>query len=206
MENEVDVFNSPFNSMYWAMAGKEMKSVRNLCFIALIAALRIICQGTSIPIVKGYLEIQFDFIPAMIGGLMFGPFTAIVTGFVSDNVGFLLNPGASYNPCYTLSAILSGLIYALFMYRQRITLMRIFVSKLCVNLFVNAFLGTYWIYLFYNTKGKGYLVLLSTRIIKNLIALPIEVIVMVILLTLLIPTLKKKGFISSKTSDKISII
>lgn len=203
---ENDIFTSPFNSLYWSLAAKEMKSVRNLCLIALIVALRIICQGTSIPIVKGYLEIQFDFIPAMVGGIMFGPIVAIISGFIADNVGFLINPGSAYNPCYTISAILSGLIYALFLYRQRITIWRIFVSKFLVNAFVNTFLGTLWIYLFYNTKGKGFWILMSTRALKNTIALPIECMVMILLIGLLLPYFKAKNLVSKEMPDKLKWI
>lgn len=201
-----EIFKSPFNALYWSLAAKEMKTVRNLCLIALITALRVVCQSTSIPIVKGYLEIQFDFIPAVIGAIMFGPWVSIVTGFIADNVGFLLNPGSAYNACYTLSAILIGFIFSLFLYRQKITVLKIFISRLLINAFVNVFLGTLWIYIFYNTKGKGFFILMSTRALKNAIALPLETIIMVILVGLLIPILKGKKYISKKINDKISFI
>lgn len=205
-ENDKDLlFKSPFHQKLWALSSNEMKSVRNLCLIALIIALRVIANAFSIPIVKGYLEIAFDFIPAMIGGLLFGPIVAIYSGAIGDIAGFLLNPSSDFNLCYTLSAILSGFIYALFLYKQKITILRIFVSKLIVNLFVNSFLGTLWIYIYYNTKGRGFLVLLGTRLIKNLISLPIETTVMVLFIALFIPFLKARGFISEKMSNRIHL-
>ncbi len=200
------LYKSPFNAAYWTMARREFKTVKKLCLISILIALRVVCQATSLPIVKGYLEIQFDFIPAMISGLIFGPYVSIVSGFIADNVGFLINPSSGYNPCYTISAIASGFIYSLFLYKQKLSIMRIMVSKLIVNILVNAILGTYWIYLFYNTNGKGFMILLGTRLIKNLIALPIEVVVIVILMGLLLPILKTTGLISENQPNKIKLL
>jgi len=80
-----------------------------------------------------------------------------------------------------LTGILGGLIYGVCLYKSRGKGMYIgaAVSKLLVNALVNVGLNTIWSMIF---TGKAYMVLLPTRALKNLIAWPIETIILIAVL------------------------
>ena len=57
---------------------------------------------------------------------------------VEDILGFILQPTGDFFPGYTLSTMAGVLVYALCFYRARITVLRIVLANLVVNLLVNA--------------------------------------------------------------------
>ena len=72
----------------------------------------------------------------------------------------------------TMSAILSGVIYGVFLYRKPADIRRVILCVVCESVFISVILQTFWLMLL---TGKGYLVLLPTRIVQNLITIPIQV-------------------------------
>jgi len=68
--------------------------------------------------------------------------------------------------------MLTGLVFGLFLYKKKLKLWRVIVSKACINIFLNLLLNTYWLAGLY---GEGYLAMLPARLGKNLILLPLEV-------------------------------
>ena len=76
-------------------------------------------------------------------------------------------------PGYTLTAVVGGLIWGLWLYPRKITVWRAIGAKTCINLFCNICLNTLWLTV---TGGKAMSVLLVTRVPKNLILLPIEIV------------------------------
>lgn len=70
--------------------------------------------------------------------------------------------------------MLAAFIYGCFYYKKKLTLWRVLLAKLIVILVVNVVLNTLWLDMLY---GKGFLVLLPARAIKNLIMWPIDSII-----------------------------
>ena len=117
----------------------------------------------------------------------------LVSGAVTDIVSFLLNSkGYAFFPGYTLSAMLGMFVFGIFLYKKRITIIRLFAAKFCINYLVNAALGSVWSAMM---MSKGYIYYLGQSLIKNTILLPIEVTILVLLFNLLIPLLERKNFI-----------
>jgi len=67
--------------------------------------------------------------------------------------------------------MLAAFIYGCFYYKKKLTLRRVLLAKLIVVLVVNVLLSTLWLDMLY---GKGFLVLLPARAVKNLIMWPID--------------------------------
>ena len=65
-------------------------------------------------------------------------------------------------------------MYGCFYYRQKLTIKRVLAAKFIVMLTVNVLLNTLWISMLY---GKGIMVLLPARALKNLIMWPIDSII-----------------------------
>ena len=99
----------------------------------------------------------------------------MMAGVCTDVLGYFagnLSMGA-YFPGYTLTAVVGGLIWGLWLYPRKITVWRAIGAKTCINLFCNICLNTLWLTV---TGGKAMSVLLVTRVPKNLILLPIEIV------------------------------
>lgn len=94
-------------------------------------------------------------------------------------IKFLLKPDGIFFPGFTLNAILGGVIYGLFFYKNRVSLSRCIAAKVSVNLFLNILLNTYWLSILY---GDAYLVLLVSRLWKNIVLLPFEVTLLFVVL------------------------
>jgi len=65
---------------------------------------------------------------------------------------------------------------------------RLIISSLLVLIIVNVFITSYWLHILY---GKAYLVIISTRIISQIVMLPIQVIIIFLLNKSLKPVINK---------------
>ena len=143
---------------------RELKSTRCLAVTALLIAINVTLDllGLSIKLPPN-LRIGF------------GPVVGMMAGVCTDVLGYFagnLSMGA-YFPGYTLTAVVGGLIWGLWLYPRKITVWRAIGAKTCINLFCNICLNTLWLTV---TGGKAMSVLLVTRVPKNLILLPIEIV------------------------------
>ena len=179
------IYRSPFSRAYWREAYADFKKPRILAFSALmIAACVVLSYVPSIPITDG-VKVGWGFLARTVAALVGGPINALVFGLAEDTISFLINPKGVYFPGYALTTMLGTFIYALFFYRAKVTLLRIFLAKLCNNI-INVLLGSLWSYILYS---KGYLYYVSTRIVTNGVMLPVQVVMLATLFAALIPIL-----------------
>lgn len=190
------------SAAYWRSAVSELRSLRRLTFAALVAAITIIIGGIFIP-VSDNLRVYFTFLVTSVGCAVYGPMMGVLVGAVTDTLNFFLFPSGAYFPGYLLSEMLGGLIYALFLYRKRITILRLFLMKLIINVFVNIFLGSVWSAVLYS---KGFYYYLTQSVIKNFLLLPFEVLAMAALFRLLLPMLSRLRALVPHDPKKKTII
>lgn len=124
--------------------------------------------------------ISFGFIPKIIIATMFGPWWSMLLFGLADLIGALLFPFGAYFVGYTASAVISGFIYGIFLHRKKKILAKTYLWKLIVacllsNLICNLLLNSVWIYV---TTKKAISVILPTRIVKELVTVPIYVAIM----------------------------
>ncbi len=151
-----------------------MKKTRILVFMSLLVALNVLLTHIIPVIQTDILRVSFGFIPLSLGSMLFGPLIGGIGGAVSDLMGMVVAPKGPYFPGFTLNAFLSGMIYGFFLYRKPKTLPRIILAVLCVSVFINLGLNTYWLTIL---TGKGFLALLPSRIIQNGITSLIQIII-----------------------------
>lgn len=126
------------------------------------------------------VQISFSFIPHIIIATIFGPWWSMLLFGLSDLIGALLFPFGAYFVGYTVSAVLSGFIYGIFLHRKKKIsnksyLLRLILSCILSNLICNLVLNSVWVVI---TTKKALAVLLPTRAIKVAITTPIYVAVM----------------------------
>ena len=124
--------------------------------------------------------ISFGFIPKIIIATMFGPWWSMLLFGLADLIGALLFPFGAYFVGYTASAVVSGFIYGIFLHRKKkipakTYLWKLIVACLLSNLICNLLLNSVWIYV---TTKKAISVILPTRIVKELVTVPIYVAIM----------------------------
>lgn len=167
---------SVFSAAYWQAAKAELRNVRVLAFSGLVCAMAIVLESFPVYILGPSLKIYFSFVVVSLGCAYYGPVVGMIAGGIIDSVGFLLaGYGEPYFPGYLVTAVLSGLIYGVLLYKHRPTLLRIIVVRLIINYGSNVLLGSVWKSMLY---GKGYLYYAASGFIKNTTMLPIEVFLM----------------------------
>ena len=142
---------------------RELRSTRCLAVTALLIAINVTLDllGLSIKLPPN-LRIGFGFLCNASIGMLFGPVVGMMAGVCTDVLGYFagnLSMGA-YFPGYTLTAVVGGLIWGLWLYPRKITVWRAIGAKTCINLFCNICLNTLWLTV---TGGKAMSVLLVTR-------------------------------------------
>ena len=159
----------------------QMRSLRNQTLCAMLLALTIVLDYFGSIYILPTVKISLSYIGIALTGALLGPVPAMINGALSDVLVWVIKPVGAYFPGYTLSGILGGLIYGVCLYKSRGKGLYIgaAVSKLLVNLFVNVGLNTVWSMIF---TGKAYMVLLPARAFKNLVAWPIETILLIVIL------------------------
>ena len=122
----------------------------------------------------------------------------MMAGAIIDSVGFLLSSyGEPYFPGYLVTAVLSGFIYGVLLYKRKPTLLRIIVVRLIINYGSNVLLGSVWKAMLY---GKGYYYYFTTGLVKNTIMLPIEVLLMMLMFQLALPALARSGLLPKEVA------
>ena len=133
---------SVFSADYWRAARRELNNPRVLAFSGLVCAMAIVLESLPIYLLGPSLKIYFSFLAVSLGCMCYGPVVGMMAGAIIDTVGFLLaGYGEPYFPGYLITAMLSGLIYGVMLYRQKPTLPRIIVTRLIINYGSNVLLG-----------------------------------------------------------------
>ncbi len=187
------LYPHPFSKAYWRDAASEMKDLRILVFAALMIAIRVALKLVSIPLAPG-LKINTAFLANALGAMVFGPVMAAVCAVATDVLGYLQNPEGIYFVPFVLTEIAGSVIFALFLYRTKVTPLRVMLSRFCICLLVNVVIQTpiyIWYYALY-MGGKTY-ALTIPGIIKNLFMFPIESVVLTLFLSVMVPITNRLG-------------
>ena len=195
------MYPPPFSADYWRAAARELKDLRRLIFAALMIAMCVVLSRIpSVPLFGG-AKITWGFLARSVCALVCGPVLGVVFGFAEDILSFFLTGGGGYPffPGYTLTTMLGVLTYALFFYRAKVTITRIFLAKLLTNI-QNVVLGALWMAIL---SGKAWYVTASASALKNLIMLPVQTLLLVVLFGALLPILRRTGLIDRSIPTKI---
>ena len=159
-------------------SAKALSDARVLCTCGILSALFVALYAVKLPL-SDSLRITFTFVPLAIAGWLFGVIPAALVGLVGDVIGCMLFPTGAYYPGFTISSMLTGAIFGLFLYESDITSIKsivlIVISKLFISVFVNIILNSLWLSIILN---KGFHLFLISHSIKNAIAFPFECVIL----------------------------
>ncbi|MBR2779476.1 MAG: folate family ECF transporter S component [Firmicutes bacterium] len=146
---------------------------------ALLIALDIILTR-FLAINTQFLRISLGMIPVAVAGMAFGPLWGGLVGAIGDVLGMLIFPSGAYFPGFTLTAALTGIVYALFVYKKEAKVISIALASVIVCIGLNLLLDTLWLNIMY---GSGFLAILPARAVKCIINIPIYTIILHLLWT-----------------------
>ena len=188
-------------------SAKELKSTRNLVICAMMAALAIVLSYTTSYYITPTIKVGFSGLPNRLVDFMFGPVVGAIFGGIMDVLKFLIKPDGGFFFGYTLTAIVGGFIYGLFYYKLQIkkplninietetrtmlflawvkvnakTILFIFIANALVKIICNIGMNTLWTSMM---SGKAWLALIPSRLVKNLIQIPVDTVLHFVLLKL----------------------
>lgn len=149
----------------------EVRNIHSLAMCAVLVALYVAINSASVYITPS-LKLTFSYLVLGILGYRFGAVAGTLSGLACDLIAYIVRPAGPLHLGFTLSTMLTVLVFALFLYGRELKIWRVILSRTIINLAINIALNTYWLS---NLYGKAYIVLLFERIIKNIALLPIEI-------------------------------
>ena len=155
----------------------ELKNIKVLCVLGMLGGLSIVLYTITFQITD-VLQIGFDPVCNILADCLFGPVVGGIFSGAMDMLNFFLNPRGPFNPGLTLNAIISGLFIGSMFYKKKPTPIKLCIVLLIDHVILNAFLGTFWLYL---VNGSGMLAWFPTRLVSNLVKPFIETIIILII-------------------------
>ena len=206
-EKSTALYPHPFSKAYWRDAAAELKDTKMLVVTALMVALRIVLKPLAIPL-GPQLSIQTAMLATALGAMIFGPVIAIPAAMISDTIGFMIYPTGDYFLPFMLTEIASTMLYALLLYRAKVSPTRVMLSRffICflVNVVMQQFIYAWWyVYIGNPEQAKESIlgIMTVTRIFKNLCMFPIESVVLTLFLKFLLPVTQRAKLTYCKDAD-----
>lgn len=163
-------------------------NVRTLVLMATLIAMEVVLSR-FLSYAVWNMKIGFAFIPVVVAAIMLGPVKAAIVGGVADFVGAILFPIGAYFPGFTLTAMLMGLVYGLFLHEKQ-TFPRVLIAVAINQLILSLLLNSLWISVLY---GAVYMPLLAARLAQCAILIPVQILVIGLMTKTLGSFMKKKA-------------
>lgn len=161
-----------------------MSKLKKVILSGILLALLIVLNR-FISIKTPLLVISFSFVPIMMAAIWLGPKYSTIIAALGDFIGAILFPFGTYFPGFTVSAGLAGLIYGIFLYKKpesqmsdKKFIVRLIISNLLVLGLVEIFVVSIWLNILY---GKAYFVVVSSRVLAQVIMFPIRIVTIYLL-------------------------
>ena len=143
---------------------KDLFKTKNLALMALLVAANVVFSR-FLSINTFNIKIGFTFLTVMMAAYLFGPVGAMLVGGIGDVIGALLFPIAPFFPGFTLTAVITGLLYSFFI-NKKTSLPKIIIGVVVTELLCSGLMNTFWIsYMYGSDFGALFVTRLTTQII-----------------------------------------
>ncbi len=158
---------------------RELRSLRVVTFCGVMGALAVVLGALTTISLGPYVKFGLSGLPDQAVDFLFGPAVGAVFSGALEVVKFVLRPDGVYFPGFTLSAVLSGLIWGFALYRRPLTLSRVIAAQLIIKIFINLGCNTLWLVVLYQ---KAAWAIFPARVLANVTRLPAEILISYVLL------------------------
>lgn len=156
-----------------------LKKPQNIAVCGMLLALRVLLgyfSNLTLAITPD-IKIGLSFLPIAVAGILCGPVAAGAIGALGDLICFLLAPMGAYFPGWTISGLLVGLLYGLFLFECKRFIPSLVICEVVTGIFVEIALGSLWLYIQFS---KAFWITAGVRGLKTLVAIPIEIAVIIL--------------------------
>ena len=160
---------------------KQEETLFTLVCLALLIAMQVVLArfGT---INLGITRFSISFIPVVIAARRFGVLSSVIVYGLGDLVGAIAFPTTgAFNPCFTITAALSGLCFGLFL-SKKASLGRILGAVLSSQILCTLLLNSFWLWHFYYSAEKGYPAVLLSRLPQSIVTAVVQIVFMALFL------------------------
>lgn len=172
MEKVMNDFATTPRLSLWKASLKEFKSVRSICVAAMMTALNTLLGAFKISISQ-ILVISFSSLAVAPCAMFCGPLLTGTVGAIADILKYMIRPDGPFFPGFTINEFLTGIIYGFFFYKvSNISWKRCLAARIVIVLLINMCLTPVWLNMLY---GNSFWALVTARIVKNIVMLPIDV-------------------------------
>lgn len=183
-----------FTKDFWSSSAAKFRSTKYLAIMAAMIALKTVVSFFYLPVGEN-LHISLSFLLVAIDAMILGPVAGMVSGALTDIIGFILVPNGPWFAGYTLTAMLGELCYAIFFYHQKPDWKRCISAKLLSSLLVNVLLGSLWSAMLYS---KGWIYYMTKSAVKNIVLLPVQIVALYAIMKIVWPYLIKRNVIETR--------
>jgi ECF transporter S component (folate family) len=135
----------------------------------------VIARFLAIPVTES-IRFSFSFIPVVIAARRFGILGGMLVYGLGDFLGAIIFPtGGAYFPGFTLTSVISGLIYGLYLGKKSSPL-RIILSVLTSQILCTLLMNSYWVSTLY---GSDFSAVFVSRIPQSLVMTVLQIVFMI---------------------------
>lgn len=166
-------------NQYFVMLKENARSLKNVHVIvgvSLFFALNVILNLFGSIQITNELKIGFASVTTAASCFLYGPVPNLILAPLLDFVNYIVKPVGAYYPIYMISTIASACIFSMFFYNcKKVTWTRVILCRITYDIVVSLFLNTLFTSMLW---GTPFLAIAVPKLIKNLISLPIQVIIL----------------------------
>ena len=153
----------------------NMSSLVMMGTLAMLTALEIVLSRL-VPVVSSQqIKVSFAFVPVVIAAYLYGVKGGALVSGISDVLGAIMFPVGEFFPGFTLTAILIGAVFGIFLGKKADgklnPFFRSFIPVLITQLVLSLGLNTFWISYMYHSPYLGVLV---PRCVQTLVMIGVE--------------------------------
>ena len=168
MKKNMDATSTPLEWLSQFFSFKDVFTLRSVTAMGMLLAISVVLGQFSLYITPTFKGITVAYLPGVVVGMLFGPWAALVFGFVADFIKWLIRPQGAYFIGYALSEMLSYFFYACMFFRQRkpIGMWRVVVARLAVLVLIVFGINYWWNVIQFGQPAGKYFT--NVRLISNL--------------------------------------
>lgn len=171
--------------IFCALSQKKKISARSIALMGIMVSLHIIFVR-FLSIQTWNIKISFGFLPLVITAILLGPVEAGIVGAMADFIGAIIFPVGAYFPGMTLTALITGIVWGLFLYKK-VSLPRIIFAAAINNFMFSMLLNGYWISMLYGSPFAG---ILQVRVPQACLMFMAEIVIISVLQEVLFKRIK----------------
>ena len=191
------MFKNKLNETKSRKVNVKLSTQTMAVFAILIAAQFVISQFLTLQVWN--IKISFSFVPVVIAARLYGAVGAAEVAGIGDIIGVIFRPVGIWFPPITISAMLVGAIFGLFL-KKSDSFIRILISVLISEFVFSLFITPLWLTILYKGNETDFFAFYFSTLVSRLFVQIIPMtIVKLVVITAMLKAMDKIKFVKRMT-------